>query len=171
MLSSEYNTSDDGIRDSSDTQAERVSITNQQTASKDAIKRLADEVCASMPRIGEHDQLVSSFENLKLGETGDLPNIEDSSYPKVMDVPASVLLVASPRASGLFILCYQLQNLSQILDLPKDLKDWINGHLNEIQSITDPNDTRFLHTMLRRQRLDQEPTSASPSIMIKSATK
>ncbi|CAI6341220.1 unnamed protein product [Periconia digitata] len=154
------------------TQPESVSIAYQQAASTTAVKDLAREVCESMPNIGKHGELGTSFKSLEfeLGETSDFLNMEGMTFPNTMDVPASVLMVASPRASGLFVIYYQLQNLSTISDLPPDLLDWIRGHLEEIRSITDPNDTRFLHTLLQQQRLDQESPIESPGILIKSST-
>ncbi|PVH96331.1 hypothetical protein DM02DRAFT_124290 [Periconia macrospinosa] len=145
-----------------------ISIAAQYAASSAAVVRVAREMCASLPAIGKHDKLVANFDSFDAGQIGNFPITKGRAFPLRMDVPASILLIASPRASSLFVITYQLTNLCNIHELPKDLMDWMHGHLDEIRAIDDPDDTRFLHTMLLRQRLDQASPATSPGIMIKS---
>ncbi|KAF1957931.1 hypothetical protein CC80DRAFT_37031 [Byssothecium circinans] len=137
----------------------RAWIAMQEQKSKLAMQYFAREVCGTLPQMGEHTNALPSLPEQVYQQVDDSPNAKGP--PKVMDLPAMIMLSAIPRSCSLFIVFFQLSNLSTLPYITEDLRQWIQCRRADILANSNKQDSSMLRAMLDRSKL-QKPPGAAP---------
>jgi hypothetical protein len=155
-------------------------VATQLERSKNQIRYLAAEICATVPQLASYlDQVHTSTPTLlsdpysddeiagttPSSSTSDDNSVTSSSKDKrrspkqftTRDQPYATDAQNAPRPSSHYHLMFQLHKLATTPDLPDNMYRWIENRIQWVEGVADQDDKKLLRTML-----DCAPSGAFP---------
>ncbi|KAF2678572.1 hypothetical protein K458DRAFT_137136 [Lentithecium fluviatile CBS 122367] len=153
-----------------------ASIADQKIESEAIMKRLAAEICASVPQLADYIERLPSYVDRELSDTDNRFTIpkhkpgqpllslslttatvelsphfiyDPGPFRKTSLRPCSEDL-PRPRPASLYHIYYQLFSLNAIQSLTADMKEWIQERIYWVEEMGDPDDIGLMKAMLHR---------------------